>query len=266
MKISFSTLGCPNWTWGEITSAAKDLGYNGIELRGLGTDIFIPQVKIFDDKNRDLTYEALKQEGLEISCVSSDTRLNDTASDSSVVEDEIRLSSAVGSKYVRILGDYDTQPGKVDMLFLKKRIEKLAGYAEENGVTLLLETNGVFAESKVMKAFVEDISSSALKVLWDINHPVRYFNESVDTTWENIGEHVRHFHVKDSVVENGKISYKMLDYGTLPIREAFAKLKNSGYDGYYSLEWVKRWNNDLEDAGIVFSHYAYMARKIFNEV
>ena len=36
MKISFSTLGCPRWTWREITSAAVDLNYQGIEMRGIG--------------------------------------------------------------------------------------------------------------------------------------------------------------------------------------------------------------------------------------
>ena len=33
MKVSFSTLGCPEWSWAEITSMAKDLGFDGIEIR-----------------------------------------------------------------------------------------------------------------------------------------------------------------------------------------------------------------------------------------
>ena len=40
MKLSFSTLGCPDFTWSDITSMAKDFGFHGIELRGLGNDIF----------------------------------------------------------------------------------------------------------------------------------------------------------------------------------------------------------------------------------
>ena len=27
------------------------------------------------------------------------------------------------------------------------------------------------------------------------------------------------------------------------------------YDGTVSLEWVKRWNPDLEEPGIVFAHF-----------
>ena len=39
MKISFSTLGCPRWSWREILATACDLGYGGVEVRGVGNDI-----------------------------------------------------------------------------------------------------------------------------------------------------------------------------------------------------------------------------------
>ena len=42
MKISFSTLSCPRWGWGEIIASAHDLGYDGIEIRGVGKDISVP--------------------------------------------------------------------------------------------------------------------------------------------------------------------------------------------------------------------------------
>jgi len=37
MKIGFSTLGCPDWTLSEILATAKDLGYNGVEIRGIAS-------------------------------------------------------------------------------------------------------------------------------------------------------------------------------------------------------------------------------------
>ena len=33
MKFSFSTLACPDYTWADIYSRAKDLGFDGIEVR-----------------------------------------------------------------------------------------------------------------------------------------------------------------------------------------------------------------------------------------
>ena len=39
MKLSFSTLGCPRWTLKEIVATAKDLGFGGVEIRGIGDKI-----------------------------------------------------------------------------------------------------------------------------------------------------------------------------------------------------------------------------------
>ncbi len=40
MKLSFSTLGCPDFSWPDIYSMAKDLGFSGTEMRGLGGNLF----------------------------------------------------------------------------------------------------------------------------------------------------------------------------------------------------------------------------------
>lgn len=33
MKLGFSTLGCPTWSLEKVTGAARDLGYEAVELR-----------------------------------------------------------------------------------------------------------------------------------------------------------------------------------------------------------------------------------------
>ena len=71
MKLSFSTLGCPDFDWSDICSTAKDFGFAGIELRGLGADIFSVNAKPFRAENIDATIEQLKKLRLEICCISS---------------------------------------------------------------------------------------------------------------------------------------------------------------------------------------------------
>ncbi len=267
MKLSFSTVGCPNWLWGEILSAAKDLHYQGIELRGIGENLFLPEVRMFKPENIEKTRNDLKKSGIEVACISSDCFLHRQDADYvGMAREYITLARDLGAKNVRVLGDTWVEPGKdADDALVLSRLIKLAPAALENGVTLLLETNGVFSETGRLRELIEAVNSPAVRVLWDVNHPVRNFGESVDKTWENIGRYVSHVHLKDSVMENGSQHYKMLGYGTLPVAEAFKKLKNSGYDGYLSLEWTKRWNEELEDAGIVFSHFAYMAKKMWED-
>ena len=60
MKTCFSTLACPNFTWQEIYSMAKDFGFDGIEIRGLGQDIFSVKAAPFTDKELPKTIAKLK--------------------------------------------------------------------------------------------------------------------------------------------------------------------------------------------------------------
>ena len=49
MKLAFSTLGCPNWDLKDIFTTAKDLGYKGVEIRGVSRDIYAPSMKAFTE-------------------------------------------------------------------------------------------------------------------------------------------------------------------------------------------------------------------------
>ena len=57
MKLAFSTIGCPNWSYDEVVSTASDLGYDGFEVRGIGGEIYAPDVKQFKPENIEKTKE-----------------------------------------------------------------------------------------------------------------------------------------------------------------------------------------------------------------
>ncbi len=80
-------------------------------------------------------------------------------------------------------------------------------------------------------------------------------------TYETLKSWIRYVHVKDSVMDGERVQYKMTGEGDIPIREALELLLKENFDGYVSLEWVKRWSKDIEDAAIVFPHFVnYMRR------
>ena len=64
-------------------------------------------------------------------------------------------------------------------------------------------------------------------------------------------------------MENGKPVYKMTGEGDIPIAETIDALKSINYEGYLSLEWVKRWAPDLSDAGIVFPQFINYIQSFF---
>ena len=114
MKISFSTLACPDWSWSDIYSMAKDFGFDGIEIRGLGDEIFSVKAKPFTDSQLPDTIAKLKSLGLEIPCLSSGACLK-FKDKFNIAEEEIlayaKLANKLGTSYIRILADLDPAPG-----------------------------------------------------------------------------------------------------------------------------------------------------------
>ena len=263
MKLSFSTLGCPEWTWSEITSIASDLGYDAIEIRGIGRHLYAPNIPQFAPGALQNTLQHLAKQRLKISCLTTGCELflkERYEQNVQEVKDYITLAKACGVEYVRIMGEGTPEPSlKHDEAFITQVIGELLTDAQQNGVTLLLENNGYFSNSATLANFVQKLNHPNLGVLWDIHHSVWFGNESVATTYQNLAPYVKHVHLKDSVREDGQISYKMPGDGALPLKEMLTLLQSGGYDGCFSLEWVRRWDPTLEEAGIVFAKYvSYM--------
>ena len=52
-------------------------------------------------------------------------------------------------------------------------------------------------------------------------------------------------------MRGSRVEYRMMGYGDVPVADAVTLLDRAGFDGFFSLEWVKRWNPDLQEPGIV---------------
>ena len=267
MKIAFSTLGCPDFTWPEIYAMAKDLGFDGIEIRGLGEDIYAVKAKPFTDEQLPQTIEKLKSLNIEIPCFSSGCCIKYKEREEENIKEitqYILLAAKMGAPYVRILADEKPYPeDQVDDDVVLQTLKRVIPIAEENNVTLLIETNGVYSDTSRLCELLNNAASDSVAALWDIHHPYRYANENPEVTVQNLGAYIQYVHVKDSAEEDGKICYKMMGEGDLPIHEAMLALQSINYEGYISLEWVKRWASDLSDAGVVFPQFEnYMNKYI----
>lgn len=258
MKFAFSTLGCPDWSWEEIITVASDMGFDGVELRGIESEIYLPHVKNFAPEKIPAIREKLTQLKIEIPCLTTGAFLferNQKEEAIKEVTDYITLARGLGTPYVRVLGDRNPEPGPVDEALVEENLRELLPLAQEKNVTLLIETNGVYAESKKMADLLEKIDHPQLACLWDVHHPYRYFGEPVNETYTVLKPWIKHLHIKDSIVEEGKIHYRMFGYGDIPLNKVIENLTIDDYQGYVVLEWVKRWCMDLEEPGIVFTHY-----------
>lgn len=261
MKISFSTLACPDWSWSDIYSIAKDFQFNGIEIRGLGDEIFSVKAKPFTDSHLPKTIDKLSSLGLEISCLSSGACLKNKdkfAEAEYEITAYAKLAQKLNTPYIRVLADDKCNPsGDVDDEWIAEALTNLIPVAEEYNVTLLVETNGVYSDTARLAMVLDKVKSRKIAALWDMHHPYRFAGESPETTVSNLGEYIKYVQVKDSVINsNGKVEYRIIGNGDIPVKKMIELLQSVNYTGYVSLEWIKRWADKLLDAGIVIPQFA----------
>lgn len=267
MKKAFSTLGCPGWTFDEILSVAKDIGMDGIEIRGLGEQMYAPKIGLFLEENIKSTLQNLNKFDLSIPILTSSCDLSNEDFEGCLREasEYSQLAQKLNSKYIRIMCESTPAPRKnIDLEVIAERYSKICDISKSFNVTALIETNGILANSKNMKKFLQLSSNKNAKVLWDIHHPFRFFKESPEYTFDQIGEFIEYIHVKDSIMKDGKVIYKMMGWGDVPVELSIKVLQKHNYQGFISLEWVKRWCTDLQESGIVFPQYANYIDDVLN--
>ena len=267
MKLAFSTVGCPDYNWTEIYSMAKDLGFQGIEMRVTGGEYFSLHARPFKAENIESTLSDLKKRHLEIPCLSSNCSLKykeKTEENITKLMEYIELAYKLGTPYIRILADeHAKEEGEVDDNHVIEVLKKLMPFAEVKNVTLLVETNGVYADTSRLKNLLDSVPSDNIGALWDIHHPYRFKNEQPEETIRNLGAYVKYVHVKDSVMDGDKVSYRLMGEGDIPFGKAWKSLESINYEGYISFEWVRNYAPDLENAGVVFPHFIhYMSQYI----
>lgn len=265
MKLAFSTLGCPDWRFNEILAMAKDFGFDGVEIRGVRSKIYAPEIAAFSDEFWPENSAKMERLGIEIPMLTSGICVSEKYD--SMIDEAIayaKLADKIGAKYIRILGDAKAEPTEnVDDEKVAENLKAIVSATADTNAVFLVETNGAYAKSERLVKVLDKVGSERVKALWDVHHPYRNFGESAEETAKNLGKYIEYIHIKDSVSEDGKIKYKMMGKGDMPIESFISELRKIGFDGYVSLEWVKRWNHELEEPGIVFVQYInYMRKKL----
>ena len=261
MKLAFSTLGCPSYSWTDIYPMAKDLGFDGIEIRGVAGRAFAPEAAPFQQARRARTRQQLERLGLEIPCFSSSCELADDRRREDNINEVTRyieLASDMGTPYVRVLLSRDVRPvGGLDDTHVVDLLRQMGEIAGIYDVTILVETSSEYADTARLARVLDAVGMESVGALWDLHHPYRLNGEDPATSVANLGRHLRYCQVKDSVRVGDRFEYRMMGEGDLPLTDMFDALLAAGYDGYMTFEWVTRWARDIAvgEAGIVFPQF-----------
>ncbi len=264
MKLSFSTNG---WElpFSELTGLLTENKITGLEIHNINAACFAKE-KPFDKANLASTKKTLFEKGVSVCCIDTVSNLadfSDAESAGAEIKDAIKLSKELGCPYVRLHAYTKEKSDKIYDecdAFLKEFLAPFTVFAEKSGVTMLIETMGVYADTKRLADFLGNFACDNLSALWDIHHTHRYAGEKPEESVKNLGKHIKHLHIKDSAISDGKIEYCLLGEGDLPIKGVFDSLRSVNYEGYMSLELMPEWLESLGSTDIVLPQFVgYMS-------
>ncbi|MBR5073179.1 MAG: sugar phosphate isomerase/epimerase, partial [Bacteroidales bacterium] len=254
MRLSFSTRGWMDLAWEDILDSACEMRFTGVEMYNV---LKFPE---FTGKGGPLhkysvaaSYRDMRERGLQVPCFDSS---NDLSEENEAMLEEmealIRLAADMRSPYVCAFAKSD-KPETI-----RRNLSRLVPVAEECGITILIKTSGIYADTALLRDLMNDFACDQLAALWDVHHPYRDHGESPADSITNLGAYVKHVHLRDS---DSSGAYTVIGEGDFPVGEVMNALSSIDYDGFVSLEWKPEWMDDLTDREVIFPHFVnYMER------
>ena len=270
MKVSFSTLACPDWTMPQIVAMAAREGYDGIELRFVQGEDSLWQLPVFSGKELASTKRALADHALTISCLDTSCRFHspEAAERGRWTTEGKRMAdiaAELGAPGLRVFGD-TIQPGAdraSTRSWIADSIRELAEATATRGVEIWIENHGDFAGAGETAAILQQSACANGGVVWDpVNSFVATQEQPADSA-PQLGALIRHVHVKDIQRNRDGWDYVLTGEGSFPLLELKAALQDLQYDRFLSFEWEKKWHPEIADAEIALPHFARWFRKSY---
>ena len=272
MKLSFTTLACPQWDLDQIIAAAKQYGYDAFDFRHYRGSTDLASMPEFTT-GLAATAKKIATTGLKVSGVSSgiDVFSPDPAKREKAVHDAAiyaRITAGLGATVLRVFGGGLGKTPRAEALrVVGATLRAMADAASRQGVTIAVETHDDWCRgAEIMEMLNTAQAGRAVGVLWDALNALTDRNEQPDETWRHIQAHLVGTHWKDSAtLPPAKPRYVLPGEGRAPLKRYFELVAGRGYDGYYTFEWEKAWHPELADADVALPAFVQCMRRLEQE-
>jgi sugar phosphate isomerase/epimerase len=268
--LSFSTLGCPDWTLQQVMDFAVQHGYAGIELRGLKRQMDLTKCNEFT-QDREATLQLIKNKKLQFVNLGSSCSLHFTEGEERqkhLTEGKtfINLAQQLNCPYVRVFPNRlpKEQDKNATQALITKGLIELGEYAKGKNVKVLMETHSDVIWAQDIENIMKDAAHPNVGLVWDACNMWTITKEPVAEVYSKLKKYIHHTHIKDAKLADGKLQYTRLGKSEVPIFEAVDVLMKGGYKGCYSFEWEKMWHPELEEPETALADYTVAIKKHFS--
>lgn len=257
MKLCFSTLGCHDRTLEEIFSLAKKFNIDALEIRGIAGELDNEKIACFSAKNAGGTKAAFADVGVRPLVLGTSCTFHDPDGYENAIKEgyaAIEIAARIGFSAIRVFGDRITQNDATGCIQrVSEGVKALCDYASAFGIDVYLEVHGDFITEQSLAPIIEACGSHPrFGLIWDVCHTRNTYPDP-RVFYDRFAPYIRHVHLKDI---NGA-QHVLPGEGTLPLEKIAKHLTKKGYNGYFSLEWERKWHPELppiEEALVRYFH------------
>ncbi len=243
-RRSISTLGCPEYSLEQVLALAQRHRLDAVEIRALANTIDVPTVLAAEYGTPAALAARMKSAPVPI--ISLDTSLKlavNTPEDRADFLKFVPWAEACGVPWLRAFdggknADAATHQAMADTVAWWRALKQANGWQAE----IMVETHDALCTAAAIRQFLALAPGTA--ILWDTQHTWKNGGEDPVATWRNIGPHVVHVHVKDSVSRPSAkhpFTYVLPGDGEFPMTPLRAVLQ-AEFKGAVSLEWERLWH------------------------
>lgn len=243
-RRSLSTLACPELSLDETLALAQRHALDAVELRALSGSIDIPSVLAATYGTPSVLATHLCNAPVAIASLDTSLKLAaNTVADRADFLRFVPWAEALGVPWLRAFDGGSA----ADAVTHRAMAETVAWWHEQKAaygwrVDLMVETHDALASSAAIQQFLSFAPGTA--ILWDTQHTWKNGSEDPLHTWRQIGAHVVHIHVKDSVSRPSAthpFTYVLPGEGEFPMAPLQVVL-HAEFTGCVSLEWERLWH------------------------
>ena len=243
MKIVFSTKNVNRASFLDVCRYAYDYGFSGFEIfdaikeRKQHHDSILRRDRTSDAKrkliNRNISVSALR---VPLSIENSD------------ITEEILL------KYVDMAANSGTEniivrvEKEISFDVLDDKLTLALKSAEKKDVGILFETVGYLSDTEKVLEIINHFSSAVIGASWNVRSTYFEAGETAEATIKTLGAYIKYVRLGD--MKDGKTV--LIGEGELPVENLINALSSLNYDGFI----CAAWNEDINDADIVLTHFA----------
>jgi len=252
MKIVFSTKNVIRASFLDTCRYAFDYGFHGFEIydaikeRSSHHDSILRRDRIADAKrklvNRNLAISALRMpESIDNENVTSD-----------IVVKYVDMAGLSGIANVIVRID-----NEISFDVLDEKLSEAVKKAENTDVNILFETVGVLANTEKVIDIINHFSSAVIGASWNVRGTYFAAGETSEATIKTLGAYIKYVRLGD--MKDGKTV--LIGEGELDVAKLINALSSLNYEGYI----CAAWNEEINDADIVLTHFANYVSQLNRE-